>query len=55
MFDGQHRIALHAMHGNRAHHAVRRRSHGFSRVVAVTWDIFSSYGRDGPSQLVFVQ
>ena len=29
--------------------------HGFSRVVAGTWDIFSSYGRDGPSKLVFVQ
>ena len=33
----------------------RWKSHGFSRVVAVTWGIFSSYGGDGPSKVVFVQ
>ena len=53
MFDGEHRIALHAMHWNRAHHAVRG-SHGFSCVAAVSWDIFKSYGGDGPSQLMFL-
>ena len=37
------------------HLAVRGKSHGFSRVVAGTWVIFSSYGGDGPSKLVFVQ
>ena len=33
----------------------RRISHVFSRVVAGTWGIFSSYGGDGPSKLMFVQ
>ena len=27
----------------------------FSRIAAGTWDIFSCYGRDDPSQLLFVQ
>ena len=31
------------------------KSHGFSRVAAGTWGVFSSYGGDGPSTLVFVQ
>ena len=31
------------------------RSHGFSRVVEGTWVIFSTYGGDGASKLVFVQ
>ena len=30
-------------------------SHGFSRVAVGTCVIFSSYGQDGPSKLVFVQ
>ena len=29
--------------------------HGISRVAAGTWDIFSSYSRDGHSKLHFVQ
>ena len=33
----------------------RRMSHVFSRVVAGTCGIFSSYDGDGPSKLVFVQ
>ena len=41
--------------GIRPHLAVRGKSHGFSRVVAGTWGIFSSYCRDDPSKLVFVQ
>ena len=31
------------------------KSHGFSRVAAGTWGIFSSYSGDDPSKLVFVQ
>ena len=31
------------------------KSQGFSRVVAGTWGIFSSYGGDGHSTLEFVQ
>ena len=37
------------------HLAPRGESHGFSRVAAGTWGIFSSYDGDGPSKLVFVQ
>ena len=33
----------------------RAKSHGFPRVAAGTWGIFSSYGGDGHSKLVFVQ
>ena len=33
----------------------RVKSHGFYRVAAGTWGIFSSYGGDDPSKLVFVQ
>ena len=38
-----------------AHLAVRGKSHGFSRVVAGTWGIFSSYGGEVHSKLEFVQ
>ena len=34
---------------------VRGKSHGFSRLEAETWGIFSSYDGDGPSKLVFIQ
>ena len=37
------------------HLAARGKSHGFSRVAAGTWGIFSSYDGDGPSTHVFVQ
>ena len=37
------------------HLVARGKSHGFSRVAAGTWGIFSSYGGDDPSKLVFVQ
>ena len=37
------------------HLPLREMSHGFSRVAAGTWGIFTSYGRDGHSKLVFVQ
>ena len=35
--------------------AARVNSHGFSRVAAGTWRIFSSYSGDGHSKLEFVQ
>ena len=31
------------------------KSLGFSRVAAGTWRIISSYSRDGPSKIMFVQ
>ena len=37
------------------HLAASGKSYGFSRVAAGTWGIFSSYGGDVPSKLVFVQ
>ena len=37
------------------HLVVRVKSHGFSRVAAGTWGIFSSYSGDGHSKLHFVQ
>ena len=41
--------------GMRPHLVSRGKSHVFSRVAAGTWGIFSSYGVDDPSKLVFVQ
>ena len=37
------------------HLGAKGKSHGFSRVVAGTWGIFSSYGGDVHSNLEFVQ
>ena len=37
------------------HLVARGMSHGFSRVAVGTWAVFSSYGGDGDSKLVFVQ
>ena len=41
--------------GIEPHLTARGKSHGFSQVVAGTWDIFSSYGVDDHSKLLFVQ
>ena len=43
VFDWENAIALHAMQGNRASSRGEVKSHGFSRVAAGTWGIFSSY------------
>ena len=37
------------------HFTARWKSHGFSWVAAGIWGIFSSYGANDPSKLVFVQ
>ena len=55
MFDWERAIALHAMQGNRASSRGEGKYHGFSRVAAGTWCIFSSYGRDGLLKLGFIQ
>ena len=55
MCDVQHRIALHTVQDIGPHLAARGKSHGFSRVAAGTWGIFSTYNGDGPSSHVFVQ
>ena len=41
--------------GIRPHLAARGKSLGFSRFAVGTWNIFLSYGGDGPSKLEFVQ
>ena len=55
VFDWEHRIALHTMKQNWASSHGEGKSHGFSRNAVGTWVIFSSYGEDDPSKLVFVQ
>ena len=54
MFDWENSIALHAMQGNRASSRGKGKSHGFSRVAAGTWVIFSSYDRDALSFFFFL-
>ena len=39
--------------GNGTHLVARGKSHGFSRVAAGTWDIFSSYDGDAHSKREF--
>ena len=53
--DWEHGTLQQEMQGNRPHLAPRGMSHEFSRVVAGTWGIFSSYGGDVHSKLEFVQ
>ena len=54
VFDWENAIALDTMHGNEPHLAGRGKSHGFSRVAAGTWGIFSSYDGDAHSKREFV-
>ena len=50
MFDWENAIALHEMKGNRASYRGDGKSHGFSRVAAGTWGIFSIYDGDAHSK-----
>ena len=54
MFDWENAIALHAMQGNLASTLGEGKSHGFSRVAAGTWGIFSRYHGDAHSKREFV-
>ena len=54
MFDWEHGIALHPMQFNRVSSHGKGKSHGFSRVAAGTWGIFSSYHGDAHSKREFV-
>ena len=54
MFDWENAIALDAMQGNRASSRGEGKSHGFSRVAAGRWGIFSSYNGDAHSKREFV-
>ena len=55
MFDWEHGIALHAVQGNRASSPSEGEVSWLFSSCGRTWGIFSSYGRDGHSKLVFVQ
>ena len=54
MFDLENAIALHAIMGIGPHHMARGKSHGFSRLAAGTWGVFSSYDGDAHSKREFV-
>ena len=54
MFDWENAIALHAKQGIGPHLVAMGKSHGFSRVAAGTWGIFSSYDGDAHSKREFV-
>ena len=55
MFDGEHGIAVHQCWGIGPHLTARVKSHGFSHVAVGTWGIYSSYGGDGHSKVMFLQ
>ena len=55
MFDCEHGIALHAMQGNRASSLGKWEVSWFFSSWVGTSGIYSSYGGDGHSKLVFVQ
>ena len=55
VFDWENAIVLDTVQGNRASGLRKGKSHGFSRVAAGTWGIFSSYRGDVHSKLEFVQ
>ena len=54
VFDWENAIALHAMQGIGPHLVARGKSHGFSRVAAATWGIFSSCDGYAHSKREFV-
>ena len=54
LFDWENAIALDTMQEIGPHLAGRGKSHGFSRVAAGTWGIFSSYSVNVHSKLEFV-
>ena len=54
MFDWDNAIALHVIQGNRASYRGEGEAHGFSRVTAGTWGIFSSYDGDARNKREFV-
>ena len=55
VFDWEHRTPHKKGRAIGPHLAASGKSHGFSRVAADTWSIFSSYGGDGHLNLGFVQ
>ena len=54
MFDWENEISLHAVQGIWPHLIARGKAHGFSRVAAGTWGIFSSYDGDAHFKWKFV-
>ena len=54
MFDWENSISLHEMQGNWVSSLGEGKSHGFSRVAAGNWGIFSSYQGNAHSKPEFV-
>ena len=54
MFDWENAIACMQFRGIGPHLVARGKSHGFSRVAAGTWVIFSNYDGDAHSKREFV-
>ena len=54
MFDWENAIACMQCRGIGPHLVARGKSHGFSRVAAGTWVIFSNYDGDAHSKREFV-
>ena len=54
MFDWENAVALHAMQGIRASSRGEGESHGFYRVAAGPWGIFSSYDGHAHSKREFL-
>ena len=54
-FVGKTKLLWTQCRGIGPHFTAMANSHGFSRVAAGTWGIFSSYGREVHSKLEFVQ
>ena len=55
VFDWENAIGLETVQGNRASSRGEWKSHGFPRVAAGTWGIFSSYDGDAHSKREFVE
>ena len=51
---GKTQLLCRQCRGIRPHLVARGKAHGFSRVAAGTWGIFSSYDRDAHSKREFV-
>ena len=54
LFQLEDGIVLYAMPGDQAYFVARGKSHGFSRVASVTWDVFSHDGGHGASKVLYV-
>ena len=52
---GNKKLLCKQCRGIRPHLTARGMSHDFSQAAALTWGVFSSYGGNDPSELLFIQ